>query len=333
MSSSLSIQIRRDIRCDKVPQDILHSSRPVILKGFVEQWPVVEQAKSGDRSVVDYLLSLYNEQHVTVLECEESMKGRFFYNEDYSGFNFTRAKASLKQVFERIVSQSCPEALYVGSTTVSRVFPQFEQHNPIDLAGKNPLVSVWMGNHSRIAAHYDLPENIACVTAGTRRFTLFPPEQIDNLYPGPLDITPAGQQVSLVDFHYPDFEKFPDFQIALENAQVALLEAGDALFIPSMWWHHVESLGSFNMLVNYWWRNTPQFMGNPMNALNLAMMEIRDLPPHQKALWQAFFNYFVFSEQGEKFDHIPKHILGKLDTLDDATSRKLRAQLLSRLNR
>jgi hypothetical protein len=32
------------------------------------------------------------------------------------------------------------------------------------------------------------------------------------------------------------------------------LEPGDALHIPSMWYHHVEGLEPFNMLVNYWWR-------------------------------------------------------------------------------
>ena len=34
---------------------------------------------------------------------------------------------------------------------------------------------------------------------------------------------------------------------------VADLQPGDALYIPSLWWHHVESIGVLNTMVNYWW--------------------------------------------------------------------------------
>lgn len=98
---------------------------------------------------------------------------------------------------------------------------------------------------------------------------------MENLYPGPLDFNPAGQQISLVDFANPDFEKFPRFRKAMAAGQVANLEPGDALFIPSMWWHHMEGLGTFNVLVNYWWRNVPKFMGPAMNVLKHAMLSIR----------------------------------------------------------
>src|SRR5206468_367295 len=82
-----------------------------------------------------------------------------------------------------------------------------------------------------------------------RRFTLFPPEQLQNLYVGPLDFNPAGQAISLVDHAAPDLERFPRYAEALQHAQVAELEAGDAIFIPSMWWHAVEALAPFNALV------------------------------------------------------------------------------------
>jgi hypothetical protein len=34
-----------------------------------------------------------------------------------------------------------------------------------------------------------------------------------------------------------------------------------------MWWHHVEALDAFNVLVNYWWRQSPAYMDTPTNAL------------------------------------------------------------------
>lgn len=92
---------------------------------------------------------------------------------------------------------------------------------------------------------------------GRRRFTLFPPEQIANLYIGPIGHAPTGTPISLVSFREPDFERFPRFREALAAAHVAELEPGDALFIPTLWWHHVESLDKHNVLVNYCGRERP----------------------------------------------------------------------------
>lgn len=114
--------------------------------------------------------------------------------------------------------------VYVGSTMIDHWLPGFRQHNDLALSEHNPVVSIWLGNRSRIAAHYDFPTNIACCGAGRRRVTLFPPDQLENLYVGPLDFTPAGQPISLVDFAEPDYERFPKFREALKSAVVVELE-------------------------------------------------------------------------------------------------------------
>ena len=72
---------------------------------------------------------------------------------------------------------------------------------PVDFM--TPQTNLWMGSKTNVAAHFDSSDNIACVIHGKRRFTLFPPDQIKNLYIGPLDRTPAGQSISLVDFEKP----------------------------------------------------------------------------------------------------------------------------------
>ena len=101
--------------------------------------------------------------------------------------------------------------------------------------------------HLTVAAHFDFNDNIACVAHGRRRFMLFPPEQLENLYVGPLEFTPQGVPISLVDVHNPDLARYPRFERAVAAAQVAELEAGDAIFIPYMWWHSVRSLEPFNI--------------------------------------------------------------------------------------
>ena len=171
------------------------------------------------------------------------------------------------------------------------------------------------------------------MVAGRRRFTLFPPNQVANLYIGPLDLTPAGQAISLVDFLEPDLERFPRFAAAMEHALTAELEPGDALFIPSMWWHHIQALEDFNVLVNYWWRQSPAYMDTPMNALMHALMSVRDLPPAQREAWAGLFRHYVFEANEDTSAHIPAHARRLLAPMEADGVRTIRAQLLKRMNR
>jgi len=283
-----------------------------------------------------YLRRFYRDATVTAMLGAPDINGRFFYNQDLTGFNFAPVRARLDAVLAELrghLRDEQPPAIYVGSTTIDTCLPGLRAENDIDLGSRDALASIWIGNRTRIAAHYDLPDNVACVAAGRRRFTLFPPEQVDNLYIGPLDLTPAGQPISLVDFHQPDLNRFPKFAEAMRHARVAELAPGDALFIPSMWWHHIEALSPFNVLVNYWWRQSPDYMDTPINALMHALMSVRDLPPEQRRAWQGLFNRYVFEADDETAAHIPPHARGVLNPLDDAAVRALRAQLLKRMNR
>ena len=119
----------------------------------------------------------------------------------------------------------------------------------------------------------------------------------------------------------------------MRNAQVAELEPGDAIFIPSMWWHHIESLDSFNVLLNYWWRQSPAHMDSPMNALMLAIMSVRDLPEEQRKRGRTCFRHYVFEADGSTASHIPESARRVLAPLDDAAARELRARLIQKLNR
>ena len=315
---------------------LLTSTRPLVLRGLVAHWPLVRAAIASFDSADAYLRRFYRDASVNAMLGAPDIAGRFFYNQDFSGFNFALVRARLDAVLAELRSHlrdEVPPAIYVGSTTIDTCLPGLRAENDIDLGGRDALASIWIGNRTRIAAHYDLPDNIACVAAGRRRFTLFPPEQVDNLYIGPLDLTPAGQPISLVDFHRPDLARYPKFEEAMGHAQVAELAPGDALFIPSMWWHHIEALSPFNVLVNYWWRQSPDYMDTPINALMHALMSVRDLPPEQRRAWQGLFRRYVFEADEETAAHIPPHARGVMDPLDDAAVRALRAQLLKRMNR
>jgi len=315
---------------------ILASTEPLLLRGLVADWPVVAAGRESPQAAIAYLRRWCGDATVNAMLGPPEIDGRFFYNAALDGFNFQSLRVRLDAVLDELakyLSTPTPPAIYVGSTTIDGALPGFRAENDVDLGPRDPLASIWIGNRTRIAAHYDLPDNLACIAAGRRRFTLFPPGQQHNLYVGPIDLTPAGQPISLVDFARPDFARFPRFATALEHAQSAELAPGDALFIPSMWWHHVEALDDVNVLVNYWWRQSPAWMDTPNNALMHALMTVRDLPPAQRAAWAELFRHYVFEADGDTAEHIPPGARGLLGPMDDNASRMVRAQLLKRLNR
>lgn len=315
-------------------EDLLTSNCPVVLRGLVKDWPLVNKARQSMQEASGYLKSFSNQRKVRAFVAEPEHQGRFFYNQDLSGFNFSPKTTDLATLLNDLAdyqSLVTPPGLYLGSTSIDQILPGFRQDNDIPSLADKPLISIWIGNQSRIAAHYDVTDNIACVAAGRRRFTLFPPDQLDNLYIGPLDFTPAGQPASMVDFQQPDLTRFPKFAQAMKHAQVAELEAGDGIFIPSMWWHHVEGLATFNILVNYWWRQVDDYLAAPMDALNHALLSIKDLPQAQRDAWRDIFEHYVFSPQPHP--HIPEDKQGVLAPISQQVARKLRASLINNLNR
>ncbi|MCF7750626.1 cupin-like domain-containing protein [Bacillus subtilis subsp. subtilis] len=310
---------------------------PKVLRGLVAHWPMVAAARRSASAAAAYLLQFdHGQLPVTATTAAPQAQGRYFYNADMSGFNFRREQIALKVLLDTLIkyqADPAPPGIYVASTTLDSFLPGFGTANPLALGVDDPLASIWIGNRSRIAAHHDVPDNLACVAAGRRRVTLFAPEQIDNLYIGPLDFTPAGQAISLVDFAAPDLHRFPRFAQALGHAQVAELEPGDAVFIPSLWWHHMEGLDTFNVLVNYWWRPVPAWMDAPMNALMLSMLALRELPPAQRAQWRQLFDHYVFDADAHTSAHVPAHARGVLGALDATSAGQVRSVLRRRLER
>ena len=311
------------------------ATEPFVVRGLAADWPLVQAGRRSGRAARDYLLRLRRNTLFTVAVGAPESGGRLFYDQAM-GMNFRTMRAKLPDVFAQIDAvedRADAPPIYLASIDVHDFFQGLHEANHVDLGDRSCLASIWMGTRTRIAAHNDFPDNLACVAVGRRRFTLFPREQFRNLYLGPVDNTPAGRAVSMVDFHEPDFEAHPRFREALRHAQVAELEASDAIFIPSMWWHHVEGLDPFNVLVNYWWRDTPRWLGQPQDALNHAMMAIRDLPADEKRHWRDLFDYYVFQNGDDVVAHIPEEGRSVLAPLTPDSAGRLRAFLLRQLSR
>ena len=312
------------------------ATEPFVVRGLVADWPLVQAAKRSASDARAYLLGKARDLPFTVSVGKPTTDGGRLFYDDAMAMNFQTMRAGLADIFGQIDQfEDKPDAppVYLASIDVKGFFAGLHEANHLDLGDRQLLESIWIGTRTRVAAHNDIPANLACVAAGRRRFTLFPHDQFRNLYLGPIDNTPAGRTVSMVDFHAPDLARFPRFPDALAHAQVAELDAGDALYIPSMWWHHVEGLAPFNILVNYWWRETSRWLGNPQDALNHAILAVRDLPPAQKAYWRDLFDYYVFENGAEVTAHIPEGGRSILDPLDPASAGRIRGFLLQQLSR
>ena len=327
---------------DRIPyDDLMAGQAPVVMKGVARDWPLVRAGLSSSEAAMDYLKGFYQGKPVTLYVAEPRQGGRFFYNDDVSGLNFQAGRASLGDALDRMqahLGDPDPPAFYIGSTDLDLFLPGLRAHDDLVLnhpmfAANPPLASIWLGNRTTATAHYDMSHNLAVCVAGRRRFTLFPPDQIANLYPGPLEPTPGGQVVSMVDFRQPDFDRFPLFREAQAAGQVAEMEPGDVLFYPALWWHHVEALEPFNILINYWWNTTPAYMDTPQTTLLHALLSLRDRPQAEKDAWRAVFEYYIFGPADRPAEHLPDHARGNLAPLDDMKARRLRATLLQKMNR
>lgn len=308
---------------------------PFVVRGLVADWPLVMAGVRSAREARAYLVERARAVPFEVALGPSGHGGRMFYGENMA-MNFRQGRGRLADIFEgfdKHEGQDDAPTAYLASIDMRQHFDGLVEDNPHPLGARQPIESIWIGTPTRIAAHNDFPDNLACCAVGRRRFTIFPPGQFRNLYLGPIDNTPAGRAVSMVDFHAPDFDVHPRFADALEQAQCVELKAGDAIFIPSMWWHHVEGLAPFNILVNYWWRETPRWLGQPQEALNHAILAIRDLSDADKAIWRELFEHYVFANGPQITDHIPENKRGILDPLTPETAGRIRAFLLRTLNR
>jgi hypothetical protein len=328
----------RDVDPDLFEKTIRPRGRPAILRGLVQSWPAAQAGRTSPAALIEYLRTFYAGQPAPLFEGAPEINGRFFYNTTLDGFNFQSRRAPLTDLFDRLlaaVGNASAPALYAGSVSLPIYFPGFSGANHLRtlLTVTSVLESIWIGNRTCIAAHFDNTDNIACVVAGKRRFTMFPPEQISNLYVGPLDLTPAGQPVSLVDIRNPDLERFPRFAAAREVAEVAELGPGDAVYVPALWWHHVEALDDFNVLVNYWWREVPEFFDSPSASLLHCLLTIKSLPPGERARWKAVFDYLIFQTEAPALEHLPPQVRGLFGELTEPKADRIRAMLIKSLSR
>lgn len=347
LDDARKVEVFENVDRRRFETDIQPRQRPAILKGAVRHWPAVARAAEGPEALAAYLKGYANDRKVLFQSIRPELAGRYSFSDDLRGLNHQQRQLAFADLVNLILrDRDDPNASthYAGGIPVQFVMPEVARDNALDLIDPalGRQIMLWIGNRTRTAAHWDLPQNLACVIAGRRRFTLLPMDQIDNLYITPLDLTLAGQPTSLVDFHAPDFERFPRFADAMPHAEVADLEPGDVLYLPSLWFHHVESLDGFGAMINVWWREGPAYLTDttPLLTLLQGLISLRDLPQAERLRWRTLFDQYIFQpehegagHEGSAIAHIPDHARGMFGAMTPDNERALKAHLIKMLSR
>ncbi len=308
MSRLTQIREWQNVSADQFHADIVPLNQPAVMRSLVADWPAVSASRRSVEASVDYFKALDSGKPMYTIVGGPDIQRRFFYGAGLRGTNFQRTQATLTTVLDNLAGlrdAPNPHAIAVQAGAIREGLPGFEKDNQLALLDAAVAPTLWLGNSAIVAAHYDVHDNVACVVTGRRRFTLFPPDQVANLYVGPTLDAPGGVPISTVDLAEPDLDRFPRFAEALAVAQEATLEPGDAIFIPTPWWHAVESLDAINVLVNYWWGGLNEGALSPNHSLLHAMLTIAKLSPSQRESWRHFFDYFVFRESADPTEHLP----------------------------
>jgi hypothetical protein len=325
----------RDLTPKRFQHVVVEGCQPVIVRGLVADWPVVQAGRGSPARLKDYLAAFDVGSRVEAYLGSPAIGGKYYYAPDFKGFNFERRMMKILdalQIMVESLERADAPSIYVGSVPTGESLPGFAAANAMPLLGQGLSPRIWLGTRSNVSCHHDTYDNLACVIAGRRRFTLFAPELIGKLYVGPIDNTMAGAPVSLAaSADGLQAGDFPLFEQIRAQALRAELEAGDALYLPKLWWHKVESLAPLNGLVNYWWDAFSAGPDAPYTSMLLAMIAISERPPAERQAWKAFFDHYVFRTSGHPLAHLPPEQHGLLGPLKPENYARIRARVMHML--
>ncbi|SHF01283.1 Cupin-like domain-containing protein [Microbulbifer donghaiensis] len=315
--------------------EYLSTQTPVVIRGLVTGWPLLADSPAEALARLRQLVLDERPGRVRVVEAQRKERGFIGYSAQSGRLNFSRRDMRFDAFVEKLGQLAQIEdvmALALQSTFVDEIFPELASKLSFPLFSSAVRPRIWIGNQSSVGAHFDDADNIACVAMGRRKFILFPPGQIENLYIGPIDYTPAGAPTTLMPPEA-DLGQYPKFEKSLSVAQSAVLAPGDAIFIPTLWWHQVEALSKINVLVNYWHGGAvgDADADSVFDALLHVLMATQSLSPEKLKAWSEVFDYFVFRRKGDPLAHIPKDIQGILGGMSESQKRKMRAYLSNKL--
>lgn len=218
--------------------------RPVLIEGLTKNWPAFNKWK------LDYIQQYAGNQVVPL-----------YNNEPTKGKQYSAEPVKKMKLFDYIeILKTQPTDLRIFFFNLLDHLPELKKdfvYPDIGLKFFKRLPTLFFGGEgSKVLPHYDidLPDLVHFHFHGTKSVLLFPPKQTGYIYKVPFSV----HNLEAIDMDKPDFKKYPALK-QLEGIE-ANMKHGDALYIPSGYWHYIKYLdGGFSMTLRALPRNPVRF--------------------------------------------------------------------------
>jgi hypothetical protein len=237
MENSNTIPVVSTISDYTFKKKYVNRNQPVIIKGIVENWAAIK---------------LWDNQYFAD-NFPDSTVGVVPLSNGELDLNPTRGskleQLSIRESIKAVQSEKLDNGWAIASPIEKFPIEMQKQCPPVSYCASAKFLRgrVFIGPKGTVTPlHQDLFENLYTVVKGCKRIILYPPDSPVYRY-SPFSKLPNHAQT---DPEFPDFVRYPKFK---EAKPIKFdLKAGETLFIPAFWWHHLRNLEP-TIAVSYWW--------------------------------------------------------------------------------
>jgi hypothetical protein len=209
----------------------------VVLRGALADWPAMKKWS------LDYFVREFGDRQLPVFRAYDARGGLHYERIGFAEYCTRLASGQPHDAYMTVrVQEALPELL--GDIC-----------QPPYAAGAPWTRSrFWLGAaEAKGPLHRDLPENLYAQISGRKLFLLLDRRHTRMVHRHPF--YSGAPNYSPVDTEQPDLARFPRFRGA--PLLRAVVEPGDLLYIPSLWWHQARSLTT-SIGINLWWLRGPK---------------------------------------------------------------------------
>lgn len=215
-------------------KNYLRANRPIVIKGLLNDWPALKLWTP------EYFINKFGDTEASVVKVREGINT--YEGKELDAIKVSRSMPKIQAggTSDNVVIASCVD-LFPSAIREDYATPAY------CAKGKFLTSHIFLSPEGTVTPiHQDLPENLYTMVRGTKRVHLFAPGA--PVYPN--SRFSRIPHYARIDVENPDYNLYPRFRKA--QPYTVDLAAGETLFIPSFWWHHIRNLEP-TIALNFWW--------------------------------------------------------------------------------